>query len=285
MRLRVHSTRLAVSLLLGTMFVLPVAKMAQASTTPLSASPVAKIASDSQPCTTSSLVTPSLFTYGMPSQFLAITQISSQSVVITQANNDRASSFSPSKTVLKKADQADLKEIVVTPSPAPLATPAASFSPTIPESGAVGEGLNADVLFNMVNNYRAQVGLPAFMKDPRVCAVAISRAPELENEIYGSSYMHAGFKARNLGFSANENMISMRTESEALTWWLNSPVHRAALLGSTKFACIACQGKSCAMIFSNLDIKPTVAPTQPVNSTPSSTAAAPSLNINLQVVK
>jgi hypothetical protein len=129
------------------MFVLPVAKMAQASSNPITASPVAKIASDSQPCTTTSLVTPSLFTYGLPSQFLAITQISSQSVIITQANNDRASSFSPSKTVLKKADQADMKEIVVTPSPAPLATPAASFSPTIPDANSVGDGLNADTLF------------------------------------------------------------------------------------------------------------------------------------------
>jgi hypothetical protein len=80
-------------------------------------------------------------------------------------------------------------------------------------------------------------------------------------------------------------MISMRTESEALTWWLNSPVHRAALLGSTKFACIACQGKSCSMIFSNLDIKPTVAPTQPITSTPSSSAATPAVNASLPILK
>lgn len=283
MRLRVHSTRLAVSFLLGTMFVLPVAKSVQAfaptqsAVAPITSSPIAKVVSDTQPCIVPSSIASTLFTYGMPSQFLPITQISSKSVVITQANNDHAASFSPSKTVLKKVDTDESKEIVITPAPTTVASSSSSFTPTVPEPNS-GQGLNAETLFAMVNNYRVQVGLPAFVKDSRVCAVAISRAPELENEIYGSSYMHAGFRARSLPFTANENIISMRTESEALTWWLNSPVHRAALLGSSTYACIACMGNSCAMIFSNLEPKQQ-APAQPSASTSSSAGTSTVLNV------
>lgn len=121
-----------------------------------------------------------------------------------------------------------------------------------PLAGSSGS-LDAEILFSLVNQTRAASGLPAFQKHPDVCSVAYSRAPELDNEIYGNSYMHAGFQARNLPFRATENMISQQTEQEALNWWMNSPIHRSAIMGGTTYACTACQGKSCAMIFSNLE--------------------------------
>jgi len=85
--------------------------------------------------------------------------------------------------------------------------------------------------------------------------------------------MHAGFYGRNLPFWATENLISMGSEQAALNWWLNSPVHRSAVLGSTKFACVACAGRSCSMIFSNLESK-SAAPVA-IQATPTSAAGTP----------
>lgn len=140
-------------------------------------------------------------------------------------------------------------------------TPQASSSAAVesitqptPSAGSSG-GLNAEILFATVNQTRAQTGLPPFQKHPDVCQVAYSRAPEIENEIYGNSYIHAGFKTKNIPFWASENMISQQTEQEALNWWLNSPVHRSAILGNDMYACTVCSGKTCAMIFSNLEPK------------------------------
>ena len=143
------------------------------------------------------------------------------------------------------------QESPVTPTPTqiPQATPTPEAPPVV--QAAAGSQLNAEVLFNLVNAHRTSIGLAPFQQDPRVCAVAASRAPELDYEIYGGGGMHAGFYARDLGYWATENMISMPTEAAALQWWLNSPVHRSAIEGNYQFACVGCAGKSCAMIFTN----------------------------------
>jgi uncharacterized protein YkwD len=142
----------------------------------------------------------------------------------------------------------------VPPTASPSAVPVESVTTPPPSAGSSGV-LNADVLFSLVSQTRTNAGLPAFTQHPEVCSVALSRAPELDNEIYGNSYMHAGFHARSLPFWATENMISQQTETDALHWWMNSPVHRSAILGDYTYACTACAGKSCAMIFSNLTPK------------------------------
>lgn len=133
------------------------------------------------------------------------------------------------------------------------AVPEATMTP-VPSAGSSGT-LDAEILFSMVNQVRTESGFPAFEKHPDVCSVAASRGPELDNEIYGTSSMHAGFRAKQLPYWATENMISQQTESAALQWWLNSPVHRSAIMGDYRYACTVCQGRSCAMIFSNLSPK------------------------------
>lgn len=131
-----------------------------------------------------------------------------------------------------------------TPTTLPIATP-------VPTTG----GLNADLLFSMVNAKRTEAGLQPFEKEPRVCEVVNSRAPELYNEIFVTHTMHQGFYARNLPYWATENMIHMNTEQQALSWWLNSSVHRSAIYGNYKYSCTACSGNSCAQIFTNFDAK------------------------------
>jgi uncharacterized protein YkwD len=191
---------------------------------------------------------------------------SKNAVVITQPKDGLVHSIAVEKTVLKKATGNDTaQEIDVTPAPLAPATSDALLQstnyvqstpqPATSAPTSSGSVLNADVLFNMVNAYRSSIGLASFQKDERICSVAASRGPELDNEIYVTHTMHAGFYARNLPYWATENMISMQTEQQALDWWLHSPVHRAAIEGDYKYACTGCYGRSCDMIFTNFSPK------------------------------
>lgn len=123
--------------------------------------------------------------------------------------------------------------------------------------------LNADKLFGMVNAHRKTYNLPPFQKDKALCDIATSRTPELYNEIFVNNNMHAGFYARNLPYWATENMIYMRTEEDALRWWLNSPIHRQAIEGSYTHSCTACLGQACSEIFTNFTPKQIIASTPP----------------------
>lgn len=115
--------------------------------------------------------------------------------------------------------------------------------------------LDADVLFSLVNSYRQSIGLSPFEKDPRVCEIAQMRAPELYGEIVVSHNMHAGLYNRQFPFWVTENMIHIRTEQDAVSWWLHSPIHRRQMLGDYKYACSACIGNSCTLVFSNFTPK------------------------------
>lgn len=134
--------------------------------------------------------------------------------------------------------------------PTPTPKPASPSVTTIPTSG----GLNAEVLFTMVNSYRASKGLPAFQKDERTCSLAVSRAPEIENEVANNT-MHSGLRTRNLSYWNTENIISMRNETEAFNWWINDQIHREAIESNNTYSCIACSGNSCAEEFTNYQPK------------------------------
>lgn len=141
----------------------------------------------------------------------------------------------------------------ITPSPTPIATPAPTPQATPNQSFTPPAGsLSADTYFNMINNHRSSIGLPAFEKHPQLCEVAASRGPELNNEIFGNSYIHAGFRKLNLPYWATENMIGYPTEEIGFSWWMNSSVHRQAIESADyKYACGTCAGKACAMLFTS----------------------------------
>lgn len=197
-----------------------------------------------------------------PATFVKVGSDGNSAVVITQAKDSMQHSFSADSTVMTKASAQDLAQDI----PAPTSvTPTIDVPEVTTTVTPTGEGLHADTIFDLVNASRAQYGLAPFQKDERICDVAAARAPEISNEIWVTHTMHAGFYARNLPYWATENLISMQTEQQAVNWWLHSPVHRAALLGNWKYACVACSGTSCSMIFTNFDPKQT---TQvPVSST------------------
>ena len=157
---------------------------------------------------------------------------------------------------------ADVTTTQVTPTPIPLtsdqvAAPDQTIT-TTPEpsttSPSPAVSLNAALLFSMVNQIRAQNGLPAFQKDDRLCTLASSRAPEVHNEVLTGT-MHHGMYARNLPYWNNENIIDIHTEQEAINFWMSDYIHKAAILGKYQFSCVGCYGNACAEEFSNFDPK------------------------------
>lgn len=155
----------------------------------------------------------------------------------------------------------------ILPSPTPTATPRPTLAPTKtptptpvttaqpPTNAPLSNGgLNADVLFDMSNAYRASQGLPPFQKDARACELAVARAPEINAEVANGN-MHAGMYGRNLPYWNTENIIAMAGEQAAFNWWINDGIHHAAIVGNYTYSCVACSGNSCAQEFTNFQPK------------------------------
>lgn len=254
MRLSEHSLRLAVSFLLGVMFMaLPVAQTASASTTfPIKQSFVT-LASTDEYCSYDYMVKLSKLSTSLT--LLPYTKTNTyleNSIVITESKLEKVTAIASVKTVLKKVQDNDRNIIEVNTFPSKSQTSHLAFSKlSTTSSPQDSSGLNADTLFALVNKHRTSKNLTEFKKDPRICELATQRATEIQNEIYGPSYMHAGFFARNLPYFATENIIHHSTEQTALNWWLNSPVHRSAIEGNYQYACVACYAYNCSMIFTN----------------------------------
>lgn len=128
-----------------------------------------------------------------------------------------------------------------TPTTAPVAQPAAS-------------GSNADQLFSMVNSYRQSKGLPAFIKDDRVCSLANARANEIAAEMSAGT-LHSGMYARNLPYWNTENAAAYGTVEESFNWWLQDGIHRQAIESNKTYSCTACSGVYCVQEFTSFEAK------------------------------
>lgn len=139
------------------------------------------------------------------------------------------------------------EEELALPSPTPSLEPRAQLKEPI-----TPHPLDANLLSSLVNAHRNSLGLPALQADDYLCSIAQSRAPELYDEIFGGGGMHSGMKRRDLQYWITENMIHMSTETQALAWWLSSPIHRRAIESSSyTHSCGACQGNSCSLLFTS----------------------------------
>lgn len=143
-----------------------------------------------------------------------------------------------------------------------------------------GQTADPNRLFDLVNAYRASIGLHAFEKHPDLCNLAASRKGELEGEIANGD-IHGGLRRRTVPYWVTENMKYGTSEEEMLSWWLNSPIHAQAIHGSTRYACTECSGPVCIMLFSDFVSKggpsvpvPTAIPTVTPMVLPSSVPTA-----------
>lgn len=115
--------------------------------------------------------------------------------------------------------------------------------------------LDAEKIFEMINAHRAGLGLPAFQKEDKLCALAQERGPELYDEIFVNSNIHGGFYARNIPYWITENMKYGDSEDSVFSWWLSSSIHRKAIESDFIYSCGTCYGKSCVQLFTSYQPK------------------------------
>lgn len=186
-----------------------------------------------------------------------------EDTVVTETN--------PSQETMAKDAENLINEItkLATPTPSPTATPTpttipikketmiqnntsdkSDFSLPAPVSVPSITSLNADLILQLINNHRTEIGLAPFEKDDTVCQIAQARVPQLQTEV-STFTLHKGFYDMNLPFWATENMAYYPTEQQDMDFWLRSPVHRSAIEGNYKYSCGVCYGNVCAQIFTN----------------------------------
>jgi len=147
----------------------------------------------------------------------------------------------------------------VEPTPADESTPIESLAPTpvtsqIPQDliPAMGINLDSDLIFQLINQHRAEIGKPAFVKDEALCSLATTRSNELHGELFeGKGYLHSGLYNRNLPYWITENAKWGSNEAGTVQWWLHSPIHRSAIEGDYAYSCGACQGSMCSQLFTS----------------------------------
>jgi uncharacterized protein YkwD len=194
-----------------------------------------------------------------------VVKFTPQTQPVILANNDKSQVFEQKaeeaeeviyfKEATAEMTQPVVESPIVEATLPEIPTEATSTSTPVPEPTVISEHtLNADLIFNLINEKRTQAGIKALEKEPQVCELANSRTSELYSE-FTSGYLHRGFHARKLAYWAAENVIYMRTEQKAVGWWMNSPIHRSQLMGEYKYSCVACSGESCTQIFTNLTPK------------------------------
>jgi len=115
--------------------------------------------------------------------------------------------------------------------------------------------LDADRIFGMINQHRANLGLSAFEKEEKLCALAQERGHELYDEIFVNNNIHGGLYDRNLPWWITENMKYGGSEESVFNWWLSSPIHRKAIESEFTYSCGECYGNSCAQLFTSYSPK------------------------------
>lgn len=130
-----------------------------------------------------------------------------------------------------------------------ITTPTANPAPVTPTT-VENTTLDSDKIFNMINQYRATLGLTPFEKDDNVCSLAQARTGEIQAEIPVGT-LHSGLYNRPLPYWIFENAKYGSNEEGTVAWWLASPLHHQSIVGDYKFSCVKCAGSYCSEVFTS----------------------------------
>lgn len=104
---------------------------------------------------------------------------------------------------------------------------------------------NAEVLFTLINEWRKSEGLNIYIKDERLCKIAVDRSDDGFDQHKGLFEKYSQYP-----FVISENIVGLANEETMLESWLESKSHRAALEKSYIYSCVACN-TTCIQIFSS----------------------------------
>ncbi len=140
-----------------------------------------------------------------------------------------------------------LLAVIITTNKAQISTASSKTSDVIevPE-------LDAEKLFNLINQWRNSEGREIFTKDDRICELTNIRANDtpLDNHKGFVELMKKSTLPSKMVFE--ENLAFDWSEQKMLDGWLTSASHAATLRKDYKYSCVSCKGNYCVQIFSNL---------------------------------
>jgi len=101
-----------------------------------------------------------------------------------------------------------------------------------------------DDLWELVNDYRTEKGLPPFVEDTKLCRLAIIRSYEAQ-ELWGHYGPNGILESRTMANycsdckSMGENLAKdFSTTQGVINGWIKSPAHESVLLMDAQLACI-----------------------------------------------
>ena len=171
----------------------------------------------------------------------------SSNVCITPLHTPTPPKQIQSAVITLKPISTPTETILQTPPLETTATP--TIIPTIPAAPAEIT-LDSEKIFNMINQYRAGLGLAAFEKDDNVCSIAQARTGEMQAEIPNGT-LHSGLYNRPLAYWIFENAKYGSSEEGTVAWWLASPIHHQSIVGDYKYSCVKCAGSYCSEVFTS----------------------------------
>lgn len=123
----------------------------------------------------------------------------------------------------------------------------------IPTSTPTPSPLNADKLFQLVNDWRVQNGYQAYKESEFACNIALKRLPETKINWSHDKFIQdvqAGRYCSTTCYLGENLAKEYISESDTLTAWINSPEHLRNLKASYTHSCIKIDGMYTVQIFS-----------------------------------
>jgi uncharacterized protein YkwD len=193
-----------------------------------------------------------------------------QDILVTKTGTCEDKKLSQAEIAVKAAATASAQTTIefsysteptyyVPPTPTPKQAQIETITPTpnietrAPENNVPADSanLNSDLIFTLINQHRVEIGKIPFQKDDELCRLAQTRSVELHDELFVNGNLHSGLYNRNLPYWITENAKWGSNEAGTVQWWLNSPIHRAAIEGDYTYSCGACTGSQCSQLFTS----------------------------------
>lgn len=119
------------------------------------------------------------------------------------------------------------------------------------QNSSVKYEINENILFNLVNDYRARNNLSTFTKSVITCGIATVRLDGIKRELSHDDFFPLVEAQDNWGYERIGENLAKGWQSEDITLsnWITSPTHKYNLDYPYTESCIRCENGYCVQIF------------------------------------
>lgn len=130
-----------------------------------------------------------------------------------------------------------------TPTPIPTVTP-------IPQPVFHQKPLDDRVVWENIQNWRAEQSLPQYIEHQGLCKLADKRLPQLYKDYNHIIFSDEDYKLAGVKTISENIVTQIYYDSEPLNKWLSSPKHAAALKRKDfTHSCLRCGNGYCVQLF------------------------------------